>query len=127
MFGSYNEEIERQLQDDGYVPAGVDCLWVGDEFAWDRNRYDDPGRQEPQLLRVVDLRVQNGDYVDDNDVFTQHLIFNIIAWNAKEMMYRSLTIGRSHTTWVRQCPKNRRDLFDLHADYEAAKDEKVYV
>lgn len=38
MFGSYDATTERAIQDDGYVPAGVDALWVGDEFYWDAPR-----------------------------------------------------------------------------------------
>lgn len=32
MHGNYDIDVERQLQADGFVPAGLDCLWIGDEY-----------------------------------------------------------------------------------------------
>lgn len=113
MFGKFNDAVERALQADGYIPAGFDTLWIGDEFVWEGSFTEgNPLR----YLRIVSLHAQDASYTDEGGIPHQNTIVKIIATD-QDGIFRHMQVSTGHTTWVRQCGKNRRELFDLHAEY----------
>lgn len=113
MFGSFNETVERALQADGYVPAGLDCVWIGDEFVWESGYVDG---HKLMYLRVVDLEAHEAGYHDESGVFHENIIVHIVAVD-QDGFYKMVKVSTSHTTWIRQCEKNKRELFDIAESY----------
>ena len=126
MFGKFNETVIRALQNDGYVPAGFDCLWIGDDFVWEVGFGLE---RKMKYLKIIDLQAKDASYWDDggrrygeaghDPVFVENTICRIVAID-EDGYYHHLTISTGHTTWIRQCEKNKQELFDIAQQYQDA-------